>query len=55
MVEILTAKLQQHPELIQGINERGGLDYINASTHNVLGDKYWETKTGENAFIKALA
>ena len=54
MVEIITAKLQQHPELIQGINERGGLDYILNSTHEVTGDKYWES-SGENKFIEALA
>lgn len=53
MVEILTAKLQQHPELIEGINERGGLDYILNSTHEVTGDKYWES-SGENKFIEAL-
>jgi len=57
MVDILTAKLQQHPELVKGIADRGGLDYINASTHDVIGDKHWETKNGEgdNGFIKALA
>ena len=54
MVEIITAKLQQHPELIQGIDERGGLDYILNSTHEVTGDKYWES-SGENKFIEALA
>lgn len=54
MVEIITAKLQQHPELIDGIKERGGLDYINNSTHNVIGDSYWET-SGQNKFIQALA
>lgn len=54
MVEIITAKLQQHPELIEGINERGGLDYILNSTHEVTGDKYWES-SGENKFIEALA
>lgn len=54
MVEILTAKLQQHPELIEGINERGGLAYIQQSTHNVTGDKFWES-AGQNKFIQALA
>lgn len=54
MVEIITSKLQQHPELIEGIKERGGLDYINNSTHNVIGDSYWET-SGQNKFIQALA
>ena len=54
MVEILTAKLQQHPELIEGINERGGLAYIEQSTHNVTGDKFWDS-AGQNKFIQALA
>ena len=54
MVDILTEKLKQHPELIQGINERGGLAYIEQSTHNVIGDKFWES-TGQNKFIEALA
>ena len=54
MVEILKAKLEQHPELIEGINQRGGLPYIEQSTHNVTGDKFWESK-GQNKFIEALA
>lgn len=54
MVNILKAKLEQHPELIEGINERGGLAYIEQSTHNVIGDKFWESK-GQNKFIEALA
>ena len=53
MVEILVAKLEQHPELINGIDQRGGLAYIKKSTHNVTGDKFWESK-GENKFIQAL-
>lgn len=53
MVEILTAKLQQHPELIEGINSRGGIDYLKNSTHSVKGDKYWES-SGKNKFIEAL-
>ena len=54
MVDILKAKLEQHPELIEGINQRGGLAYIEESTHNVTGDKFWESK-GQNKFIEALA
>ena len=54
MVEILMAKLQQHPELIQGIIERGGLEYLRKSTHEVTGDKYWES-SGQNKFIEALS
>ena len=53
MTDILTEKLKQHPELVQGINERGGLAYIEQSTHNVIGDKFWES-TGQNKFIEAL-
>ena len=53
MVDIITEKLKQNPELIQGINERGGLDYIQKSTHTVIGDKFWET-SGQNQFINAL-
>lgn len=53
MVEIITAKLQQHPELIEGINERGGLEYLLNSTHKVKGDPYWES-SGQNKFIEAL-
>jgi len=52
MVEIITAKLQQHPELIDEINKAGGLEYINKSWHSVVGDQYWEK---EGNFIKALA
>ena len=54
MTDILTEKLKQHPDLVHGISERGGLDYINSSTHNVTGDKFWESSGGNN-FIKALA
>ena len=53
MVDILTEKLKQHPELVRGIDERGGFEYLNNSTHNVIGDKYWES-SGQNKFIEAL-
>ena len=53
MTDILTEKFKQHPELVQGINERGSLDYLQKSTHNVNGDKFWES-TGQNKFIEAL-
>lgn len=53
MTDILTEKLKQHPDLVQGITERGGLEYLQKSTHNVIGDKFWES-TGQNKFIEAL-
>lgn len=51
MVEIITAKLQQHPELVEGINQRGGMEYLNKSYHSVTGDLFWET---QGNFMKAL-
>jgi len=40
--------------LIDGINERGGEAYLMASTHDVVGDPWWETTGGKNKFIEAL-
>lgn len=55
MTDILKEKFIQNPSLIQGVTDRGGLEYIEKSTHHVNGtDSFWETK-GENNFIKALA
>lgn len=51
MVDILTHKLQQHPELVEEVEKAGGLSYIRNSTHSVTGDVFWE-KQGN--FIKAL-
>lgn len=56
MVKIITEKLHQHPELIGGINERGGIYYIANSVHRIKGssDGYWQT-SGKNRFIAALS
>lgn len=53
MEEILTAKLNQHPELVSAIYEKGGRQYLQLSQHKVVGDKHWES-SGDNAFMKAL-
>jgi hypothetical protein len=54
MVDILTAKLQQHPSLVKGIQDRGGISYLEESTHEVYGtERFWET-SGQNKFIEAL-
>lgn len=53
MTDILAAKLKQHPELIEGIDKRGGLVYLTNSTHDVVGDTYWESK-GQNKFMESL-
>ena len=55
MVDIITAKLQQHPSLIKGIDAKGGLDWLRNSTHIVKGDNFWETgESKENGFMRAL-
>jgi len=54
MVEIIKAKLQQHPSLVKQITEKGGSKWILASTHQPTNQNtVWETK-GKNWFIKAL-
>lgn len=52
MIEILTSKFKQHPELIKGINDRGGINYLQKSTHSV-NDQFWGSN-GQNKFIEAL-
>lgn len=51
MTEIITAKLQQHPELVNELRNAGGIKYIDKSYHEVTGDQFWEK---EGNFIKAL-
>ena len=54
MVEIIKAKLQQHPSLVKQIKEKGGSKWILASTHQPTNQNtVWETG-GKNWFIKAL-
>ena len=55
MTDIITAKLQQHPSLVKGIDARGGEQWLRSSTHIVKGDNFWETGAGkQNAFMNAL-
>jgi len=54
MVEIIKAKLTQHPSLVNQITEKGGSKWILASTHQpTKQNTVWETG-GKNWFIKAL-
>jgi hypothetical protein len=54
MVDIITAKLQQHPMLAEYINQYGGSEFILKSIHQpTKKDTVWETK-GKNWFISAL-
>lgn len=54
MVDIISAKLTQHPRLIEEITKQGGSQWILSSTHQpTRKNTVWETG-GQNWFIKAL-
>lgn len=54
MVDIIKAKLQQHPILTNEINKKGGSAWILSSTHQpTKQNSVWETG-GQNWFIKSL-
>lgn len=54
MVEIIKAKLEQYPRLLNGITKEGGSEWLLASTHQpTKKNTVWETG-GQNWFIKAL-
>lgn len=54
MVDIIKAKLEQHPRLITEITNQGGSAWILSSTHQpTRQNSVWETG-GKNWFIKAL-
>ncbi len=55
MANLITIKLRTYPRLVQAIKAKGGLAWLEASTHTVKGDDYWETgESKQNAFMKAL-
>lgn len=54
MVDIIKAKLEQHPRLITEITNQGGSAWVLSSTHQpTRQNSVWETG-GKNWFIKAL-
>lgn len=54
MVDIIKAKLEQHPRLVSEINKKGGSAWILSSTHQPTSqNSVWETG-GQNWFIKSL-
>lgn len=54
MVNIIKAKLEQHPRLVAKVKSLGGSNWILASTHQPTSkNSVWETN-GKNWFIKAL-
>ncbi|MCC5668356.1 hypothetical protein LC653_31985 [Nostoc sp. CHAB 5784] len=56
MVEVLQAKLEQHPRLTEAIAKRGGVDWLeNCTNITNAQDQQWEGKGKESAFIQALS
>lgn len=54
MVQILEAKLRQHPRLVTAIDKEGGKGWLEKATHQpTTKNTVWETGGG-NYFIKAL-
>jgi len=54
MVKLLTIKLETYPKLVEGIDFKGGIEYLQNSTHQpTKQNSHWETG-GDNAFIKSL-
>jgi hypothetical protein len=54
MVQILKAKLQQHPRLVEEIIKAGGQEWLSKATHQPTNkNTVWETG-GQNLFITAL-
>ncbi len=56
MYTLQLEKFRKHPELIDEINKRGGLPFIQASTHIVgVANSRWEGIGMQSNFIKVLA
>ena len=53
MVGLITDKLNQYPNLIQQINEKGGLVFLQKSTHT-MGTGRWSSKNPKNMFMNSL-
>jgi hypothetical protein len=54
MLQLLEIKLKTYPKLVEGIDAKGGVDYLKNSTHQpTKQNSHWETG-GNNAFIKLL-
>lgn len=56
MVDLLAAKLEQHPELVMGIAQRGGTAWLaTCSYRDPNNDRLWGGKGNNSGFIKALS
>ncbi|AFY91145.1 hypothetical protein [Chroococcidiopsis thermalis] len=56
IAEIIQAKLEQHPKLLQAIASRGGVQWLENCTHYVTAtqDSYWEGRGDRSPFLRAL-
>ncbi len=55
MTRVIAAKLQQHPNLLEGIKERGGVAFLERCTHLVgVRNSRWEGCGRESRFIRCL-
>jgi hypothetical protein len=55
MVRVIAAKLQQHSELVDGIEERGGVAFLERCTHLIgVRNNRWEGRGRESRFIRCL-
>jgi hypothetical protein len=55
MERIIAAKLTQHPELAQGIKERGGVAWLYRCSHVVgVRNSRWEGEGKDSRFIRCL-
>lgn len=55
MTEILTAKLNQYPELTLTIEQKGGVSWLETCSHRTkANDPYWEGVGKESAFLRSL-
>jgi len=53
MIGLITDKLKQYPDLVTQITERGGLAFLDKSTHT-MGTGRWSSKNPKNMFMNAL-
>ncbi len=53
MVGLITDKLKQYPNLVEQINQNGGLSFLQKSTHN-MGNGRWSSKNPKNMFMNSL-
>lgn len=56
MVELLKAKLEQYPDLVTGIAQRGGSNWLKSCSYrDPNGDRFWSGSGNNSGFIKALS